>query len=195
MFIFLPFTEDFGGFTHSALDRPGYTWCSLSEDSQGLTVNPSSVDSTTATERCQSCNQHHLLVMATALLFLQGKQSCSIDWLIKWRCWELYCNFPTYWWSLFNFLVVSTKQATRTQRKEPEDREMKEKTINDLKAPKMHLLPYRHRQSMIIIYDCVNIKSVIYQLHWLTWCQYSIIKLRNSNAKTECIAAGGISGI
>lgn len=37
-----------------------------------------------------------------------------------------------------------TKQTTRTQRKEPENREMKEKAINDLKAPKnapVSLLP------------------------------------------------------
>lgn len=61
-----------------------------------------------------------------------------------------------------------TKEATRTQRKEPEDREMKGKAINDLKAPKMHLLLYCKSQSMIIIYDCVNINPVIYQLHWLT---------------------------
>jgi len=61
-----------------------------------------------------------------------------------------------------------TKQAARTWRKEPEDREMKEKAINDLKAQKMHLLLYCQSQSMIIIYDCVNINPVIYQLHWLT---------------------------
>jgi len=72
---------------------------------------------------------------------------------------------------------------------------MKEKAINDLKAQKMHLLLYCQSQSMIIIYDCVNINPVIYQLHWLTWCQYGTIKPGNSKAKTECIAAGGIQGI
>lgn len=61
-----------------------------------------------------------------------------------------------------------TKQATRTWRKKPEDREMKEKAINDIKTQKMHLLLYSQSQSMIIMYDCVNINLVIYQLHWLT---------------------------
>lgn len=85
-----------------------------------------------------------------------------------------------------------TKQATRRRRKEPEEREMKEKAINYLKAPKMHLLLHCQSRSVIIICDYVNINPVIYQLHWLTCCQYSVIKLRNGKAKTECIAAEGI---
>lgn len=72
---------------------------------------------------------------------------------------------------------------------------MKEKAINDFKAPKMHLFLYCQSQSMVIIYDCVNINPVIYQLHWLRWCQYRIIKQRSTRAKTQCIAAGGIWGI